>query len=98
MDDNLTEWPESGMVAMRLIGFGCLLIRTEVLGKIGKPYFYNYPRGNGRMMIHDEVFCARALDAGFEIWADAALSREVGHIGRREYRLGPDPMVPSFDA
>lgn len=98
MDKSMTQWPTEGMVPMRVIGFGCLLISIEVMHKIGKPYFFNYPRSNGQMMIHDEVFCSRVLDAGFEIWADAALSRQVGHIGPMEYRLGPEPMIPAFAA
>ena len=93
----IKEWPAVGFQKMQVMGFGCLLIKTDVLRKIGHPYFFRCPKKNGSMAGHDEVFCARVYDAGYEVFADCLLSREVGHIGAKEYKLGPQPPWPHFE-
>lgn len=65
------------------VGFGCILIKTEVLKKMQKPYF-EYAGSLGE----DIYFCIKAREAGYKIWCDTnivlghlALSEPVGEVG-----------------
>jgi len=66
------------------IGTGCLLIKTEVFKKVPQIWF-NYewfPNGMVKMS-HDWLFCHKAREYGFDVWADPTL--EIKHIGLYEY-------------
>jgi hypothetical protein len=63
----------------------------QVFDKLSKPYFRFDTDANGDIIGEDYVFCDRARAAGFRIWCDSLLSREIGHIGQAVYRL---PNVP----
>lgn len=66
------------------IGTGCLLIKTEVFRKVPQIWF-NYvwnPNGSVKMS-HDWLFCHKAREYGYDIWADPTL--EVKHIGEYVY-------------
>jgi len=58
-------------------GFGCVLIKTEILKKVkdthGTCFFPTRELGE------DLAFCKRALEAGYEIWAEP--TARLGHIG-----------------
>ena len=71
---------------MKIIPTGCLLIRMRVFDKIPKPWFSTRIEGE-KIQGEDYYFCDRAREAGFEIWCDGDLSREIGHIGQAVYRL-----------
>ena len=75
------------LLEMHRIPTGCLLINMRVFDKLSKPYFRFETDANGDIVGEDYVFCDRAREAGFRIWCDAALSREIGHIGQSVYRL-----------
>jgi hypothetical protein len=83
-----------GLIEMRHIPTGCLLIRMAVFDALRKPYFrFQANEQNGNIVGEDYLFCDLARAAGFRVWCDAALSAEIGHIGQRIYRLpapGPD--------
>jgi hypothetical protein len=81
--------PSGNLVEMQRIPTGCLLINMAVFGKLSKPYFRFETDANGSIVGEDYVFCDRARAAGFRIWCDAVMSREIGHIGQRIHRL-PD--------
>ena len=43
-------------------------------------------RAEGEKILgEDYYFCERAREAGFEIWCDGDLSRELAHIGQKAY-------------
>lgn len=75
-------------------GFGCVLIKTEILKVVkernGTCFFPTRELGE------DLAFCKRAIDAGYEIWAEPSV--RLGHIGHiaiyPEYR---EQYVNSFD-
>jgi hypothetical protein len=75
------------LLEMQRIPTGCLLIRMSVFDKLAKPYFRFDVDANGSIVGEDYVFCDKAREAGFRIWCDAALSREMGHIGLNVHRL-----------
>ena len=75
------------LLEMQRIPTGCLLIKMAVFDKLSKPFFRFEADANGAIVGEDYVFCDRAREAGFQIWCDAVMSREVGHIGQKVYRL-----------
>jgi glycosyltransferase involved in cell wall biosynthesis len=75
------------LVEMQRIPTGCLLINMRVFDKLSKPHFRFEIDANGAIVGEDYVFCDRAREAGFRIWCDAVMSREIGHIGQSVYRL-----------
>jgi len=76
-----------GLLRMKNLPAGCLLINMRVFDKLPKPWFSDRVEGE-RILGEDIHFCERATAAGFEIWQDTALSREVGHIGEKVFKLG----------
>jgi hypothetical protein len=76
----------NGLLRMKNMPAGCLLIATRVFEKIQKPWFSG--RIEGEHILGEDVhFCEHAAAAGFEIWQDTVLSHEVGHIGEKVYKL-----------
>jgi GT2 family glycosyltransferase len=75
-----------GLHRMKIMPTGCLMIKMRVFEKLPKPWFNTRVEGE-QIMGEDVHFCERATMAGFEIWQDVALSREVGHIGEKIFRL-----------
>jgi len=80
---------ETGELAeMSHMPTGCLLIRMAVFEKLSKPYFrFENDETTGAITGEDYVFCARARTAGFQVWCDVVLSREIGHIGQHIFRV-----------
>ena len=82
---------ERGLIRMRHMPTGCLLIRMTVFEKLSAPHFrFLTNEATGEIHGEDYVFCDRAHEAGFEVWCDAALSLELGHIGQRIFRFTED--------
>jgi hypothetical protein len=75
------------LLEMQRIPTGCLLIKMDVFEKLSKPYFRFEVDADGAIVGEDYVFCDRAREAGFRIWCDAVMSREIGHIGQAVHRL-----------
>jgi hypothetical protein len=80
------------LLEMQRIPTGCLLINMGVFDKLSKPYFRFETDANGAIVGEDYVFCDRAREAGYRIWCDAVMSREIGHIGQTICRL-PDAAL-----
>jgi GT2 family glycosyltransferase len=79
--------PSGELLEMQRIPTGCLLISMGVFDKLSKPYFRFETDADAAIVGEDYVFCDRAREAGFRIWCDAAMSREIGHIGQTVHRL-----------
>ena len=75
-----------GLHRMQMIPTGCLLIRTEVFQKLPKPWFNCLTVGDS-ILGEDYFFCQNATAAGYDLWCDGTLSRELGHIGQKTYKL-----------
>ena len=84
------------LVEMRRIPTGCLLIDMRVFDKLSKPYFRFEVDANGAIVGEDYAFCDRAREAGFRIWCDAVISRQIGHIGQMVYRLPEANALPGL--
>ena len=79
--------PTSDLVEMQRIPTGCLLIKMSVFEKLTRPYFRFEIDSQGAIVGEDYVFCDRAREAGFRIWCDVTISRELGHLGQKIHRL-----------
>jgi hypothetical protein len=80
----LEEKSETELYKARVIGAGCLLIKTSVFEKVAKPWF-NFGRNSvGEVVIGEDTWFANsARDAGFDVWIDPQL--KVGHCGEYIY-------------
>jgi FkbM family methyltransferase len=85
---------DRGLVEIAGCGFGCVLVKAEVMRSIGYPQFKYYSALDHRNTISEDVdFCRKALGKGFKIWADTSI--QCRHIGSSEFLVesGPRPMV-----
>lgn len=93
---------DGGAHEVALVPTGCLLVKTDVFRKLGRPYFRSpsFERNEAtppllREYVTDDLkpltvgedtwFCAAARAAGFSIWLDVDLTRDVGHIGEHVF-------------
>jgi FkbM family methyltransferase len=61
-------------------GFGCVLVKSEIIRKIGYPQFVYKSALDHRNTISEDVyFCTRARQLGFQIFADSTIV--CNHIG-----------------
>jgi hypothetical protein len=72
---------DEGLVAMRHLPLGVMLIRMSVFDRLTKPYF-RIPFVEGEDNYGEDLdFCNRAREAGFQVWCDVSASNEIGHLG-----------------
>lgn len=65
-----------------VIPHGMVLVKREVYEKVPQPHYLQEFVQELNLEIGEDIFfCQRAQRAGYEIWCDQELSREVAHIG-----------------
>ena len=101
----VTSPDSTGLEDVDALGFGLVLMRTEVLSSIlrtsGRPFFgYEWIPERRNWLGEDFYFCRKAKDAGIPLAIDHDLSKDCSHIGSMEYttefaheRL--NPLVPA---
>ena len=63
-----------GLFEIDSCGFGCVLIKSEVLRNIKYPYFvYKSAINHEETLSEDTYFCIKAREAGFSVWADTKI-------------------------
>jgi len=67
------NYPREKLVECDAVGFGAVLIKAEVLKKLGKPLFMG-TMGSGE----DVHFCVSAKKAGFRVFMDTSV--KLGHL------------------
>lgn len=82
------DWNEikdiKGLVSIRSCGFGCVLVKKEIFEKIGYPQFkYHSAIDHNNTISEDTDFCMKAIEKGFELWADPSIKCE--HIGSTRF-------------
>jgi len=83
---------DRGLVEIAGCGFGCVLIKSEVIRGIGYPQFeYHSALDHKDTVSEDTVFCRKALDRGFRIWADTSV--KCRHIGSSAFTI--DDSIPA---
>lgn len=98
--------PPAGLVEVLALPGGVMLIRASVFDMLKPPYYrwacledgeslglYSGPAMPGE----DQVFCLRARGAGFRIWADLKLSKQIIHWGEQGTILLDATKPDSFD-
>ena len=80
--------PEStGLEEVESIGMGVMLIKRKVFESLTEPWFETPWRTDKRGYIGEDVFfCRKAAAAGFKIYIDHDVSKEIGHIGTFEFK------------
>jgi FkbM family methyltransferase len=75
-------------------GFGCALVKAEVLREIGYPQFKYYSAIDHRNTVSEDVdFCKKARDKGFKIWADPNVL--CSHTG--SFTFNVDTAIPALE-
>ena len=71
------DWAElegRGLVEVDACGFGCVLIKTEVLSAVGYPQFCYHSALNHEFTISEDIdFCKKAKEKGYKIYADTRI-------------------------
>ena len=83
----LTAPGSNGLESVEATGMGLLLTRADIFRKLPEPWFMvGFNASNGTYFGEEVYFCRRAVEAGYRIVIDQALSRLVGRVGSFEYR------------
>jgi hypothetical protein len=68
------NYPRNTLVECDAVGFGAVLIKTEVLRKVPKPWFFGMAQTG-----EDITLCIKAKKVGFRVWMDTSI--KLGHLG-----------------
>lgn len=68
------NYPRDTFFECDAVGFGAVLIKTDVLRKVQRPWFFGM-EGTGE----DITLCAKAKKAGFSVFMDSTI--KLGHLG-----------------
>jgi len=77
----------TGLDAVAYCGMGAMLMRTDVVAGLGRPWFRHGLNELGGDVGEDVMFCRGLTAAGHVIYIDHDLSKQVGHIGQHTYRI-----------
>jgi hypothetical protein len=77
-----TKKDSTGIVEVHRVGFGLVLIKTDVFRKMDAPFFdFEWLKETASFRGEDYYFCEKARTYGVEFWVDHDLSKQVAHIG-----------------
>ena len=82
---------------------GCLLIKMSVFDSMVEPFFRTpafeaTADTPAHIQGEDYYFCQQAGLAGIDVWLDAALTMELGHVGKQLVKIQAQPEVPEVAA
>ena len=81
-----TAIDSTGLEPVAAMGFGCVLTSRDALEAIERPRFtYGWNISQQRHIIEDTFFCWKLAQVGIPIAIDHDLSKQVSHLGMREY-------------
>ena len=81
------------LLKVDVIGFGCMMIKREVLEKLTNECDYIFG-GHGQDIGEDVSFCAHAQNAGYEIYLD--LGVQLGHLKTYDMTVADFMTVPEW--
>jgi hypothetical protein len=95
-----TTEESTGLEPVEAMGFGLLLMHTDVLYSLPSPkespwFFFDWLPKRGQQIGEDVWFFRKVKEAGWKVFVDHDLSKECTHIGQWEYRL--DHVNPQGD-
>lgn len=80
--------PESsGLALVDTVGPAVMLMRTDVVAGLDRPWFEHGRNAAGEDIGEDVMFCRKLRAAGQDIYIDHDLSKEIGHVGQHTYRI-----------
>jgi hypothetical protein len=82
-----TTHASTGLEPVEFVGFGVMLMRTDVVSGLLRPWFEHGRNAQGQDIGEDATFCRKLRVAGHQVYIDHDLSKEVGHVGLYDYRL-----------
>jgi hypothetical protein len=78
----VTEDNSPAMQKVDVLPHGCVMVHRSVYEKIPQPhYLQDYIPEINLEIGEDIYFCNKAKEAGFDVWCDHELSKEISHIG-----------------
>lgn len=87
---NLDSTGKTGLEPIRGMGMGCTLIKLDAIRHVPRPFFaVVWNRDFNDYIIEDGVFSLKLAEYGVPIHCDHDLSRQVGHVGAKQYWLPP---------
>jgi hypothetical protein len=89
-----TRPDSTGLEAVDSIGLAVLLMRTDVVATLPRPWFQHGRTDAGADIGEDRMFCRALRAAGHAIWIDHDLSKEIGHIGQYTFRPAREAPLP----
>jgi hypothetical protein len=81
----------TGLEAVEYVGMGAMLMRTDVVKDLKRPWFRHGCNEVGGDIGEDVMFCRTLRAAGHAIYIDHDLSKQIGHIGQHTYRTCDRP-------
>lgn len=76
----------TGLQVVDEVGFGCVLMRTEIVKTIPRPWFRHGLNHAGGDVGEDIQFCRKLREAGHQVVIDHDLSKSLIHYGLYGYR------------
>lgn len=77
------------LVPVEGIGMGCMLMKTEILEQLPKPWFeFGWSPESNDFLGEDMIFCQKMAAVGYQLKVDSVLSQELRHLGT--WAFGPD--------
>ncbi len=87
---------DEGLREMDYLGFGCVMVKVDVLRNMKGPWFKFEYHGDSLIPSgEDTYFCRQAQSLGYTVWCDQALSKDLVHIGSRNLSLSNLGMIPA---
>lgn len=82
----VTDDNSPAMQDVDVIPHGCVMVHRSVYQKIAQPHYLQEFIPEMNLEIGEDIyFCRKAREAGFQVWCDHELSRELSHIGIFHY-------------
>lgn len=82
----MNKVPDNKIIPIIACGFGCVLVKKEVLEKVGYPQFeYHVALDHNNTCSEDHDFCRKSIEKGYRLWADTSI--KCGHIGSMTYEI-----------
>lgn len=78
----VTDDTSPPMQEVDVLPHGCVMVHRSVYEKMPQPHYLQEFVPELNLEIGEDIyFCRKAKDAGFQVWCDHELSRELAHIG-----------------
>lgn len=88
-----TTSTSEGLEAVDAMGFGVVLMRTDLVVGFARPRFRHGLNARDGDIGEDIMFCRTVRAAGHPIYIDHDLSKGIGHIGQYNFQYQAEPVA-----